>query len=559
VNQTTDSWKIFAAWLASLFLTALGAQLWISWLYGSPLPIWDQWYEASFFKSWVAGNLKWTDFFAGHNEHRMFATRLLDVTLIWLNGRWEPLLQMAANAFIHAAFACGLAVCLWHFFGRKNGWLVCFLLMPFFAFPYWGENAIWGINSLYCFMDIFAVATLAGLGFGKAESWSWWVGGAAAILGLFTVASGMLAPAAVCGLIILRALKDRRLVKGNLITLALCIAVFVLGAMLNVTIDQDHSFQAHSFLEFTAALTRNLSWPLYHLPIAPCLIILPLALLLAFYLRPNFPQPRTAEFLLLLALWSAMQSVAIAYGRANYGGDIPSSRYTDIFNILVIASVFAAVLLAQLWDRNRLRNGFLAAVYVGIIFCSLGNFSQIVVSHLLAPTRMWNLVAEERVERFLANGNETDFLERPTVRPDPQLALTVLRDPQLQTILPVSCLAPSPAPKTGRLMGFTEWLLTHSIAILSAGLILFIGLCAYGLVRGGALGVPALGIPIMSLPGIFALSAGLFALVIVWSKHSVTRESVEYDLQREIAANFKTAGNLKRAEIHEQKAEQLKP
>jgi hypothetical protein len=560
VNQTTDSFKIFAAWLAALFLTALGAQLWIVWLYGSPLPMWDQWYEASdFFKPWVTGHLKWTDFFAAHNEHRIFATRLLDVSLIWLNGRWEPLLQMAVNAFIHAAFACGLAFCLWDLLGRANGWLVCCLLAPFFALPYAGENATWGFNSQDYFVNIFALIAIVGLGFGKVGGWRWWIGLAAAILGLFSMASGLLAPVAVGGLIVLRALKDRRLEKGNLIALIVCVAVVVAGAMLKGTKEQDRAFQAHSFLEFTAALTRNLSWPFYNAPFMPCLIMIPLALLLAFYLRPKFPEPRAAEFLLVLALWSALQSVAMAYGRANYGGNIfPVSRYTDWFNVFVIAAVFAAVLLVQLQERNQFRNALLALIFIGGIFCGVIHISPIVVNGLLAPTRMWNLAAEERVERFLATGNEQDFLERPTVRPDPQLALAVLHDSRLQTILPVSCLPLSPTPKPGRLAGLTQWLLTHSFAILCAGLILFIGLCGYGLVRGGALGIPALGIPIMSLPGIFVLSTGLVALCVVWSNRSVTRESVEYDLQRQIAANFKAAGNLKRAAIHEQKAEQLK-
>jgi hypothetical protein len=560
VNQTPDSFKNFAAWLAALFLTALGAQLWIVWLYGSPLPMWDQWYEASdFFKPWVAGHLKWTDFFAAHNEHRIFATRLLDVTLIEINGRWDPLLQMAVNAFIHAAFACGLAFCLWDFLGRIHGWLVCAVLAFFFALPYAGENATWGFNSQDYFVNIFALVAIVGLGFGKVGRWLWWIGLAAAILGLFNMASGLLAPLAVGGLLFLRSLKSRRLEKGSLISITICLAIVALGTTLNVTKEQDRAFQAHSFMEFTAALTRNLSWPFYNAPFMPCLILIPLALLLAFYLRPNFQSPRAAEFLLVLALWSALQSVAMAYGRANYGGNIfPVSRYTDWFNIFVIAAVFAVVLLVQLQESHWFRNRFLGSIFVVAILCGVIHISPIVVNGLVAPNRMWNLAAEERVERFLSNGNESDFLERPTVRPDPQLALTVLRDPQLQTILPVSCLPPSPASKPGRLAGLTQSLLTHSFTILCAGLILFVALCGYGLVRGGAARMPVLGIPVMSLTGIFVLSTGLVALCVVWSNRSVSRESVERDLQHQLAAQLKAAGNLQRAAIHEQKAEDLK-
>jgi hypothetical protein len=552
VNQTRDSFKNLVPWLAALFLMALGAHLWMAWLYGSPLPQWDQWYEASFFKSWETGNWKWADFLAGNNEHRVFLTRVLDVGLIGLNGRWEPMLQMTVNAFILAAYACGLAVFLWDFLGRKNGWLVCFLLIPFFTLPFEGENATWGFNSQQYFVCIFGLPTIAGLGFGKPGSWRWCVGALAAIVGLFTMANGLLAPMAVAGLLILRAIKNRRMEKTALISLAVSLAVFALGAALSVTKDADHSFQAHSFGEFTAALTRDLSWPFYNAPMMPCLIILPLALLVVFYVRPNFQQTRAAEFLLALALWSVLQSVVLAYGRANYGGPIPSSRYMDWLDILVIASVFAAVLLAQLWERYMVRNSLLALAFIGIIFFGLYRISGVVVDGLLVPSRVMNLVAEERVQRFAMTGNESDFLERPTLRPDPQLALTVIRDKDLQPILPAICLPTTPAPTTGWPMALSQWLQEHSITILSAGLILFIGLCGYGLARG------ALGMSAKNPIEILAVLAGVAALCLVWSKHDLTRESLEYRLEEQIVFNFKVAGNLKRADIHEQKAEALK-
>jgi hypothetical protein len=554
VNQTTDSFKTFAVWLTALFLTALGAQLWIAWLYGSPLLLWDQWYEAPFIKSWVTGQWTLSDFIAAHNEHRIFATRVLEIGLISLNGRWEPMVEMTANAFLHAALACLLAFCLWEFLGRKNGWLVCFLLLLFFALPYAGENAIWGINSLYDFMDFFALITLAGLGFGRLGSWTWWVGCLAAVIGLFTMASGLLAPLAAGGLIVLRMLKSRRFDKASMISLAVCLVVFAFGVVLNVTKPEDNSFQAHSFPQFTSALTRDLSWPFYHAPEMPVIIALPLIFLLVSYLRPNFSAPRTAEFLLALALWGVLQAVAIAYGRANYGGsDVPAPRYADMFQMFVIAAAFAAVLLAQTWERYPIRGGLLAFAFIGLMLYGMCRISLIVVEDLLAQTRMWNLVAEERVQRFMATGNEADLLERPTVRPDPNLALSVLRDPALQTVLPASCLPPSPVLKTGRFSPLSQWLQEHSIEILSSGLVLFVGLCAWSLMRG------TLGLAPKNPVGILALLVILLALGFVWSKHAVTRRLVEHQLQQQIVANFQRAGNLKRAAIHEQKAEALKP
>ena len=123
-DAKSDSPKNFTAWLAALFLIVLGAKLWVVQLFGSELPLWDQWYEAgAFFQPWMDGHLTWKDFFTPSNEHRIVFTKLLDMALIKLNGRWEPLLQMTVNCFIHAAFVCALAAAVCGrdvFSNRKN-------------------------------------------------------------------------------------------------------------------------------------------------------------------------------------------------------------------------------------------------------------------------------------------------------------------------------------------------------------------------------------------------------------------------------------------------------
>jgi hypothetical protein len=555
-NPASDSFKHFSVWLAALFLVVLGAKLWVVQLYGSPLPLWDQWYEAErFFRPWVEGHLTWKEFFAAHNEHRILFTRLLDLSVIWLNGRWEPLLQMTINAFIHAAFVCGLAFCLWDFPGRKNGGLICFLLAPFFALPYAGENTIWAFNSQLYLLDIASLAALVGLGFGRPGGWSWWLGLAAAVMGLFTMASGLLAPMTVGGLTILRAIKQRRMERGNLITLGSCLAVVGLGMALSVTMEDDRLLRAQTLMQFTSALAHNLTWPFFDIPEMVCLISLPLALLAALYFRPSFQEPRAAEFFLTFGLWGVLQSAGLAYGRANYGEVIPASRYMDVLNVFVIASLFTTVLLSQLWIRGQFSKWavtLLPLVFAGVIFFGLCRISQIVVENLLLPTRMMDLAAEERVETFWATGEPRDFFEPPTVRPSPEVALGVLRNAKLQTIMPAVCLPPGSPQITGRFAAIAQWLLRNSMAILSSGLVLFAGLCGYGLARG------TLGLARANPAGIIALLASLAALGFVWSKRSLQRESVEYTLQRELAAHFKSVDNFKRAAIHEHKADALK-
>jgi hypothetical protein len=554
-NLATDSFKQFAAWLAALFLVVLGAKLRVVQLYGSPLPLWDQWYEAhGFFKPWVEGHLTWADFFSAQNGHRIFFVRLLDLSVIRLNGRWEPLLQMTVSAFIHAMFVCGLAFCLWDFLGRKNGWFVCFLLAPFFALPYAGENTIWAISSLGNFANIFALVTLVGLVAKPGSRW-WWLGLGGAIMGLFTVSSGLLAPMAVGGLMILRVIKHRRIERGNLITLASCLAVIGLGVALGVMAEGDRPLRAHTLMEFTSALARNLTWLFFDVPAMGCFILLPLILLVALYFRQNFQGLRAAEMLLGLGLWSTLQSVGLAYGRANYGDIFPVSRYLDVLNVFVIASLFASVLLAQFWLRGAFSIKFTLfppLVFSAVIVFGLCRISQIVVNELLLPTRNMNLVAEERVETFMATGDQRELLEQPTVRPDPEVVLGVLRDAKLQTILPAVCLPPADAHVTGRFTAVSQWLLRNSTGLLYCGLGLFAGLIGCALIRS------PLGLAWENLPACIAWLAILAALGFVWTKAPVKRETIERNLDYKLAAYFKSVNNPKRAAIFEHKAELLK-
>jgi hypothetical protein len=557
MTTASDSSKYFAGWLLAFFLTVIGAHLWVVWLYGSALPFWDQWDEAlKLFKPWVEGHLTWADITAPFNGHRIIPTYLLDMGLILLNGRWDPILQMTVNAFIHAAYACGLAFSLWHFGGRRNGWFVCGLLLPFFAFPYAGESAVWGFDSMWYFPYVFGLVAIVGVGFYRAGSWPWWIGLAAALLGLFTLSLGPVTPVAIGGLMVLRTIKNRKFGRGNLISLGACLALVGVGAVLNVSGQGDTSLQAHSFAEFAKALIRQLDWPFYNLPEMAFVIVLPLILLLFFYLRPSFQALRMAELLLTLALWSMLASALVAFGRANYGEIIPSSRYTEIFSVLLIASLFATILLGEQWQQNRFLSWtgrLLPLVFAGVIFWGIARMSDIVVDNLLVPTRIMNLIAEERVAAFLATGSDSVLLERPTIRPDPKVALEVLKNPKLQRMLPASCFPAASAPAVGRLATASRWLLRQSITITVMGLVLFVGLCGFGLARGTirlAVGKPE---------GILALLAGLTALGFVWSKQSLQRDSVEYGLQLQLAESFKSAGALDRAAFHAHKAEELKP
>lgn len=554
--QANDSKRLPAFWLAALFLTVLGAKLRVVQLYGSPLPLWDQWYEAvAFFRPWREGHLSWHDFFAPSNEHRIFFTKLLDLIVIQLNGRWEPLLQMTINSVLHSGFACGLSLALWRAFGRQHAGLVCLLVAPFYALPYAGENTIWAINSQSYFVSLFGLAAISGLGFGKPGGRGWWLGAAAAMLGLFTMASGLLAPLAVVGLVVLRALKCRRLESNQLPTLAVGLMAGLIGWQCRVDMPADAPLRAHSVAQFANTFAHNLAWPFIENPSLGLLVLAPLAALVVLYWRRDFTSPRTAEFLLVLALWSGLQSAALAFGRANYGDGLPASRYMDALNLFVIASLMALVLLQPQWPRGRLPqilSWLLPLLFTATVFFGLAKISQIVTDQLLLPTRSMNLVAEERVAAFLTTGDQGELFETPTVRPDPRVTLGVLKNPNLQPILPAACQPPDKQPVAGWLAGIADRLLAHANGILSTGLCLFAATSAWLLLRrpdGGVFAKPVFLVILLLVP---------VALGFVWAGHPPTRKEFECQLQGQLAAYFKIIHNEKRAVIHERRAAALK-
>jgi len=71
-------------------------------------------------------------------------------------------------------------------------------------------------------------------------------------------------------------------------------------------------------------------------------------------------------------------------------------------------------------------------------------------------------------------------------------------------------------------------------------------LCGFGLARE-------------NLAGVIVLLAMLTALGFVWSRSAITRRSVEYDLQSQLAGYFQAQNKPERAAHHAAKAAALKP
>lgn len=447
------------AWLSALFLVVLGAKLWVIRVYGTALPYWDQWDEAKLlFKPWLEGHSTWGAWFGPHNEHRIFFTRALDVLELWLNGQWDPLLQMVVNAFMHAGYACGLAYGLWALGGRRQAGRLVFLLMPFFGFPFAAENTLHGFQSQIYFLGMLSVVTMAGLGFGRPGGRWWWCGLGAGVLSLFTMGSGLLAVAAVGGLMVLRVMKQKGITRNQMITAGASLAVLLLGLSLTITIERHKFLQAKSVSMFMEVLLGNLAWPFMHQPVMLLIMGLPLLITLVKYFRSDFEDPRAAEFVLTLGFWGGLQATALAYGRAVEF----NNRYLDTLSTFPIASLASLFILGEKmefrWWSRRLAT-MLAIFWVGILFWGLARVSWTTLGNYqtednyLQWSRLCGLLEEENVRAFVATENPGCLLNQPVSVIqywDPAGLIGLLRDPQLSAILPPSCRPPLKLEKDGK-------------------------------------------------------------------------------------------------------------
>jgi hypothetical protein len=352
-------WSRGWLWMLSLFLVGLGAKLWLIQRFGTPLPFWDQWEEARVvYVPYFEGKLSLPDLFSAHNEHRILCTRLYSLALLLLNGQWDGQLQMVVNAVIHCATLAGLGwlMCRWL---EKKYWVWIWLpLVLVLALPFGWENSLAGFQSQFYFLVVFSLLTLWLLGLYPPLSARWWCGAAAAIMALFTVASGFLAAAAVLGLVMFRIWGRPKSWKKQAPTLAFCAAVVVAGLLLKADVRHHHLLQAHSVGEFLMAFGDNLAWPWIVVPPFALLNLLPLAALAwCHYFRAAEDRP-AEEMTLAIGIWAILQGAATSYARGAEGKP-PGWRYMDSSSFILIANCLSiAVLMSRHWPTPAASGNF---------------------------------------------------------------------------------------------------------------------------------------------------------------------------------------------------------
>ncbi len=431
------------AWIyyIGLFAIILAAKLALIAHCGNSTPYWDQWgaQARNLFIPAMEGNLDAASFFSAHSEHRIFLTRVLNLGLLKLNGLWDPEVEMVTQAFLHAGcIVLLIALCSRPLACPRGRLLLIAFSTVLFVIPFGWENTLWGFQSQFYFVLLWALLGITCCWRHPTLSARWWLGVFFLSLGLVSMAGGLIAPAVACVLPAIRTAQDRRDWRRQLVGLAVLAGLMIAGFLLIEHVPGNDTVKAQNLWQFTIAVLELASWPVKIATFAP-LFQIPLILLIIWTLRTRRPAADPAWLVITLGLWGAAQTAATAYARAAGPG---ASRYTDNLSVtLVVGLACLLYLCASVTGRFRRPLFILGCVWVAVVGGGIIEAASMRLPARIQRKHTESLAQENNVRAFLASGEigalqNKARLDIPYPR-IPELA-RLLSHPALRAILPTN-------------------------------------------------------------------------------------------------------------------------
>ncbi len=97
----------FRTYLLIAYLLPVILLLWFVANFSVNVPFWDDWSLVNFFDKVASGSANFTDFFAQHNEHRMFFPKIIFL-IIAFPSRWDIRLEMYFSIFLAIVSFCAM-------------------------------------------------------------------------------------------------------------------------------------------------------------------------------------------------------------------------------------------------------------------------------------------------------------------------------------------------------------------------------------------------------------------------------------------------------------------
>jgi hypothetical protein len=461
--------------LALIFLFIFGARLWMVEQYGASLPLIDEWEAtgAEILAPWHDGKLSLSALFQAHNgDHRILATRLLEIACFELNGSWDPKLILTVKAGI---FSLAATIFIQLFVGRipRRRLGAAALLSFLFAFPFSWHNLIWAFQSQF---DFFLLALAAG--------WLALINDRrglallAAFLSLFTLGAGPVLACSYIPFVLWRAYCRETSLRGALAFSAGAGAIALFGLSLRSGTAASLGRPAEQLVSLNSALAWPYSNMLAQLPVPRTMQLVPAILrnfpspenswlvalaglirghpMLLFFLNAGFALailsptlclgcemyrrrslPRELSGGLGLGCFALLMVFATALARA--GQIAVAVRYLDLVCLVGFSSIVAAFALSNLRPRPWLRAWalFMAAGYLAVMIGTLGKLNHHYPAYWLANLRPYLATHDHSLLRDNQEG-------RWPILEDASVAqfMESLDDPAMLAILPHSLTHP---------------------------------------------------------------------------------------------------------------------
>ncbi len=434
-----NGWSPLAV-AAGVAVMALLVRLLYVQFFSTPMPFWDQWdgEGATALQPWLNGTLQWSTLLTPHNEHRILPTRLVALLSYLLTGQWNNVYEARISALV---FCFIPALLVWYALrdaAAANGrrLLVAFALLMS-VLPFAWQNFLVGFQSQFYFLILSSIAAV-GLAARHHQSIPALLAAIAlSVLAATTMASGMLTAVAV-GITCVIACLCLPGKRAPALCATAVLAVLAIVAYRSIPVIDGHGMlRAQSLAELLLAATHTLAWPARS-NWAVIIVWLPGVVMIARMLLRR-QASRTDLVMAGLCIWTALQGVAIAYGRG-HDMRVPASRYTELFVPGLFANAWFALQLWNLLPASRMRHAARTAVVLFALLVVVAPLSQVVkdvrkIREFAADCR----VQQANAVRYLVTGDPAalDVGEFELPYPDAAKLKAQLDDPKLRAILPV--------------------------------------------------------------------------------------------------------------------------
>ncbi|MCF2490237.1 hypothetical protein [Dyadobacter sp. CY347] len=404
------------------------------------LPFWDQW-DAEWLgllKPWIEGKFQFQDLFIAHNEHRILPTRIMTLFIFSLTGSWNNIVEARFN-IPFGALTPLLFIWILARTEKISGlkWLVIAVIIAGGSLPFSWENFLIGFQSQFYFVNFFTLSSLIIAAHFHNRHWSVWLILALSLISILTLASGLLTPLAVISIYLARA-YFQRFISGNVVILMVILLVMAVSAYLTMPrVEEHYILHATNFSEFASTMLRLMGWPLRGSKLFIGVMWLPG---LFFVLRLLFLRQQISKTDLLMfgcLAWTAMQIVALAYGRGHDSTHMPP-RYAEVLLLGLAANSWFVLRLASIPGKPLARKAILAVVAVFFVAVFFSYIQRSVLDfRVLKEERVRRLTQTENVRNYLAT-KDFSTINKPGFQipyPEPKRLQMILNDPLLQEIL----------------------------------------------------------------------------------------------------------------------------